>query len=139
MKNLTGYGVVYKKQTDSIYVTAAPEYQNSRSLPFENIHIWSYHICIENKSSHTVQLINRHWQIIDAGGQVRDVIGAGVIGQQPVLEPGDKFEYTSDTSLTTPSGMMLGTYEMLTNTGEMLTIEIPTFSLDCPHIKESMN
>lgn len=139
MKNLFSSVITYKKQTDLISVSVTPEYQDKNSLPFENKYVWSYHICIENNGSGTIQLISRYWQIVDSFGQVRDVTGDGVVGVQPILSPGDKFEYTSNTSLPTPSGMMLGTYDMLTNTGEMVTVEIPTFSLDCPYSNQYMN
>ena len=131
--------IIYSKQTNSILVTAIPEYQDSRSSPFENIYVWTYHIHIENKGNITAQLLNRHWKIVDASGQMKEVVGPGVIGMQPVLAPGDKFGYSSETALATPSGIMFGTYEMSTNLGEIFNVEIPAFSLDCPHIKESMN
>lgn len=130
---------MYSKQTNSIVVTVIPEYQDSRSFPFDNIYIWSYHIHIENKGTSSTQLLNRHWKIVDAAGQVKEVVGAGVVGLQPVLAPGEKFEYSSETALPTSSGIMFGVYEMSSATGEVFNVEIPAFSLDCPHVKESIN
>ncbi len=130
---------MYSKQTNSILVTVKPEYQESRSSPFEGLHVWAYHISIANKGSITVQLLNRHWKIVDAAGQLKEVIGPGVVGLQPVLAPGEEFEYTSETALSTPSGIMFGTYEMSTRSGDIFNVEIPAFSLDCPHVKEVMN
>ncbi len=139
MKKTTNSIIMYSKQTNSVLVTVTPTYQDSRSSPFENMFVWTYHIRIENKGSHTLQLLNRHWKVIDALGQMKEITGSGVVGVQPSLEPGEDFEYTSETSLTTSSGMMFGIYEMATKAGEIFNIDIPAFSLDCPHIKESMN
>ncbi len=94
--------------------------------------MWAYTIQLENHGVETVQLINRYWQITDAHGLVQEVRGAGVIGQQPVLKAGESFNYTSGTSLATPSGVMLGTYDMQDAQGGHFTIDIPAFSLDSP-------
>lgn len=130
---------MYTKETNSVLITATPEYHDNRSSPFENVYVWEYRIHIENKGMETVQLLSRHWKIVDASGQIKEVIGPGVVGIQPTLEPGEEFEYASETSLPTPSGMMFGSYEMVTKEGNHFTVEIPAFSLDCPHIKASMN
>lgn len=130
---------MYKKETHSILVTATPEYRDNQSIPFENLYVWGYHIRIENKGVKTVQLLNRHWKIVDSAGQIKEVTGPGVVGIQPTLAPGEEFEYASETSLPTSSGMMFGTYEMSCADGSLFTVEIPAFSLDCPHIKASMN
>ena len=88
---------------------------------------------IENKSDNTVQLKRRHWKITDAYGRIQEVQGAGVVGEQPVLHPGDSYEYTSGTPLPTPSGIMVGRYQMETEGGERFDVDIPAFSLDSPH------
>ena len=96
--------------------------------------MWAYRIRIENLGREPVQLLRRTWHITDAHGRTQSVKGAGVIGQQPVLEPGESFEYTSGTPLETPSGFMVGTYHMVaTDSGEAFDVAIPAFSLDSPH------
>ena len=87
---------------------------------------------IENRGRNTVQLVTRHWRITDSSGNVQDVRGEGVVGEQPVLQPGESFEYTSGTPLPTPSGFMAGTYQMENETGERMDVEVPAFSLDSP-------
>jgi len=130
---------MFSKQTNSILVTATPEYQDARSSPYDNVYVWAYHINIENRGDTIAQLINRHWKIVDAHGQIKEVQGSGVIGIQPFIAPGEKFTYSSETALPTPSGMMFGTYEVVTKSGEKFSVDIPAFSLDCPHVKEQMN
>jgi ApaG protein len=88
---------------------------------------------IENAGTETVQLRSRYWRITDARGRIDEVRGPGVVGEQPVLGPGDRFEYTSGTPLPTSSGFMVGTYRMVADSGEEFDVEIPAFSLDCPH------
>jgi ApaG protein len=117
----------------SVSVSVEPIYLEEQSSPAENHFVWAYHIRITNESEHTVQLMNRHWQITDGLGRRQDVKGAGVVGKQPVLKPGETFEYTSGTPLTTPSGIMAGSYEMEAETGNQFSVEIPAFSLDSPH------
>src|SRR5262249_51501201 len=92
-----------------------------------------YHVKIENMGSETVQLRSRYWRITDSKGEVHEVRGPGVVGEQPTLEPGDYFEYTSGTPLATPSGIMTGTYQMENERGEGFDIVIPPFSLDSPY------
>jgi len=86
-----------------------------------------------------VQLRSRHWKITDALGRQQEVKGPGVVGETPMLRPGDVFEYTSGTPLSTPSGIMGGTYQMVTESGENFDIEIPVFSLDTPTAKRNLN
>jgi ApaG protein len=88
---------------------------------------------IDNNSEETVQLKRRHWRITDAMGQSREVQGTGVVGEQPRLEPGQSFEYTSGTPLPTSSGIMVGAYQMESEHGEQFDIAVPAFSLDSPH------
>ena len=88
---------------------------------------------IENQGQETVQLLSRHWMISNARGELTEVKGPGVVGEQPVLKPGESYEYSSGAPLDTPSGMMGGAYQMESESGERFDIEIPTFSLDLPN------
>jgi ApaG protein len=130
---------VYSEVTRSIKVVVNPTYLEDQSSPAENRYVWAYHVRIENQGAETVQLRRRHWRITDAQGRVQDVRGAGVVGEQPVLAPGQSFEYTSGTPLATPSGIMVGTYEMELPTGECFVVAIPAFSLDSPHQPRRLN
>lgn len=129
----------YTATTRQIKVTVSPAYLDEQSSPDESYYVWSYHVTIKNLGAETVQLMNRHWKITDARGDVHEVTGAGVIGEQPRLEPGDAFEYTSGTPLNTPSGIMTGSYQMENERGEMFDIEIPAFSLDSPYQPVRLN
>jgi len=100
---------------------------------------WAYHITIINRGRETVQLKSRHWIITDSSGREQVVRGPGVVGEQPVLPPGEKFEYTSGVPLQTPSGFMTGRYQMVTDRGEPFEIQIPTFSLDSPNAARTLN
>lgn len=123
----------YAETTSSITITVEPFYLDEQSEPTEGHFVWAYHVRIENNGEETVQLKTRHWRIIDSLGNVQEVQGEGVIGEQPVLDPGVSFEYTSGTPLSTPSGIMAGTYQMETGTGRSFDVTIPAFSLDSPH------
>jgi ApaG protein len=124
---------MYTCKTRLIDVTVQPMYLEEQSSPDENHFVWAYHIRITNEGDENVQLKTRYWQIFDAAGHSQEVRGAGVIGKQPVLKPGDSFEYTSGTPLSTPSGLMAGAYQMETESGEVFEAKIPAFSLDSPH------
>ena len=124
---------MYTATTRGIRVTVKPVYLEDQSSPSDEHYVWAYQIKIENVGRERVQLINRHWRITDANGHVEEVQGPGVVGEQPVLEPGESFEYTSGTPLGTPSGIMAGTYEMETGEGERFDVEVPAFSLDSPY------
>lgn len=130
---------MYSETTHSIRVTVKPVYLEDQSSPGENHYVWAYHVRIENLGSDTVQLRNRYWRITDSFGRVQEVRGAGVVGEQPVLKPGESFEYTSGTPLHTPSGIMVGSYQMETSSGERLDVAVPAFSLDSPHQKVQLN
>ncbi|WP_142848089.1 Co2+/Mg2+ efflux protein ApaG [Telmatospirillum sp. J64-1] len=130
---------MYAQTTRSITVTVEPIYLDDQSAPSEDHFVWAYRVRIENKGSDTVQLINRHWRITDARGRTQEVRGPGVVGEQPVLRPGESYEYTSGTPLGTPSGIMVGSYEMETSGGERFDIGIPAFSLDSPHQTVRLN
>jgi len=101
--------------------------------------VWAYHVTIQNQGHEVVRLRSRHWRITNARGELNEVRGEGVIGEQPVLRPGEMFEYTSGAPLTTSSGIMAGTYQMENESGEIFDIEIPTFSLDSPEQPSVLN
>ncbi len=124
---------MFSKVTHCIKVTASPQYLDQHSEPDEDHFVWAYTIQLENTGDETVQLLNRHWKITDAHGLTQEVRGEGVIGEQPVLKPGEQFRYTSGTALGTSSGIMLGEYEMETPEGQRFHIEVPAFSLDSPY------
>jgi ApaG protein len=123
----------YLANTRGIAVSVAPTYLEARSSPESAQYFWAYRVTIENQGPETVQLLSRHWMITNARGELTEVKGPGVVGEQPVLKPGESFEYTSGAPLDTPSGMMGGAYEMESESGERFAIEIPTFSLDRPN------
>ena len=124
----------YVKVTRAIQVSVRSFYLEDQSQPDEGKFVWAYRIRIDNQGGETVQLLRRTWRITDAHGRTQTVNGAGVIGQQPILEPGEHFEYTSGTPLDTPSGFMTGTFHMMaTASGEAIDVAIPSFSLDSPH------
>ena len=124
----------YSLTTRDIRVSVKSFFLADQSRPDEGKFMWAYRIRIENRGRETVQLLRRTWQITDAHGRTQTVKGAGVIGQQPVLEPAETFEYTSGTPLETPSGFMVGVYHMVaSDSGEAFDVAIPAFSLDSPH------
>ncbi|MFQ5786282.1 MAG: Co2+/Mg2+ efflux protein ApaG [Alphaproteobacteria bacterium] len=123
---------MYKKTTHEIEVTVEPLYLEDQSSPEDDHFVWAYHVRIENRGHATVQLRNRHWRITDANGRLHEVKGVGVVGEQPVLHPGESFEYTSGTPLSTPSGIMVGSYQMKSVDGSVFDVGIPAFSLDSP-------
>jgi len=130
---------MYQSVTRNIEVTVRPEYLADRSSPATSEYFWAYTIEITNRGTETVQLRTRHWRITDGMGRKQEVRGPGVVGKQPVLKPGDSFEYTSGVPLPTPSGFMTGTYGMQTDKGEHFDVEIPTFSLDCSYGEQTIN
>jgi ApaG protein len=119
--------------TREIAVSVEPTYLETRSSPDSSQYFWAYRVIIENQGRETVQLLSRHWMITNARGELTEVKGPGVVGEQPVLKPGESFEYTSGVPLDTPWGMMGGAYQMESEGGERFDIEIPTFSLDSPN------
>ncbi|CAE7205224.1 apaG [Symbiodinium microadriaticum] len=123
---------LYEALTRDIRVTVIPEYLDDESEPEEDHYVWAYTVAIENHGPDTVKLLTRSWQITDAMGRSHEVKGAGVVGEQPVLGPGDRFEYTSGAPLSTPSGIMHGSYQMEGVAGDMFDVAIPAFSLDSP-------
>lgn len=130
---------MYHRVTRGIKVVVEPRYLDNQSKPDENHFVWAYTITLENHGRETVTLRTRYWKITDAFGKVQEVRGAGVVGEEPTLKPGDSFQYTSGCPLPTPSGFMVGAYQMETAAGEMFNVDIPAFSLDSPHEKHSIN
>lgn len=118
--------------TRGIRVSVESAYVADRSSPEEGQWFFAYTVRIANDSQATVQLLSRHWIITDANGRVGEVNGAGVVGEQPTLAPGDEFEYTSACPLETPFGTMQGTYQMVTDTGEHFDADIAPFTLAEP-------
>jgi ApaG protein len=130
---------MYESITRDIRVSVTPQFLEQESAPDEDRYFWAYTIDIKNEGSETVQLRSRHWRITDARGRTEEVRGPGVVGQTPVLAPGASFRYTSGCPLETPSGIMVGTYQMTSAAGELFNVAIPAFSLDSPHAKRSLN
>lgn len=130
---------MYEAVTEGIRVRVVPTYDADRSQPRAQRYFWLYEIEIVNESDATVRLLSRHWEITDARGNREDVDGPGVIGQMPVLEPGEMFSYTSGCPLATASGIMVGTYEMVREDGSRFNCDIPAFSLDSPDQAPTMN
>jgi len=130
---------MYRAVTHSIQVTVTPSYLPDRSSAEDSRYFWAYKIEIVNLGTTTVQLKTRHWRITDALGKLQEVRGPGVVGEQPVLKPGERFEYTSGIPLTTATGMMTGTFQMVTESGEQFDVEVPGFSLDSPHGKRILH
>ena len=130
---------MYRTVTNQIEVTVEPHFLPERSSVEKSRYFWSYTIVITNPGPDTVQLKTRHWIITDASGGRQEVRGEGVIGEQPVLAPGERFEYTSAVPLPTASGIMTGRYQMERQSGEPFEIDVPTFSLDIPDNKRVLN
>ena len=130
---------MYRAVTRNIEVKVEPHFLPDRSSPENGYFFWAYSITIANHGRETVQLKTRHWRITDALGRLQEVRGPGVVGEEPVLKPGESFEYTSGVPLPTPSGFMVGTYGMVTEQGERFDIDIPAFSLDTPQKERTIN
>lgn len=130
---------MFSKTTHAIKITATPHFIAEYSDPAEDHYVWAYTIELENQGAAAVQLLNRHWKITDARGVTQEVRGAGVVGEQPVLQPGEAYRYTSGTALHTASGVMFGEYEMATPSGDRFDVEIPAFSLDSPYYQGQVN
>jgi ApaG protein len=131
--------LMYRAVTRQIEVTVEPNYLPERSSAENRQFFWSYTVVITNSGEETVQLRTRHWVITDASGRKQEVKGEGVVGEQPVLAPGERFEYTSGVPLPTASGFMAGRYQMVTESGEPFEIDVPAFSLDSPEGKRTLN
>lgn len=129
----------YEATTRGIRVSVKPFYLEGESAPDEGHYFWAYQIQIENRSADSIQLKSRHWRITDSLGRTEEVKGEGVVGEQPVIEPGYAFEYTSGAPLGTASGFMAGSYRMHKADGSSFDVEIPAFSLDSPHDSPLVN
>ncbi len=130
---------MYRAVTRQIVVTVQPNFMPERSSAEKGQYFWSYTVAIVNAGPETVQLKTRHWIITDSTGQQQEVRGDGVVGEQPVLAPGERFEYTSGVPLPTPSGFMKGSYQMVGESGNRFDIDIPLFSLDNPNSNRTIN
>jgi len=130
---------MYSKTTKGIKVTVTPYFLDDQSSPNESHFVWAYQVNIQNSSSTTIKLNHRNWIIIDANGKIINVQGDGVVGEFPILKPGESFEYTSGTPLKTSNGIMQGFYLMSQKDGEQIKIDIPTFSLDSPYNKKNIH
>jgi ApaG protein len=129
----------YEETTRDIRVAVEPHFLDDQSEPEENRYFWAYRVTIENNGREPMQLLSRYWRITDARGRIREVRGAGVVGEQPVIPPGRAFEYTSGAPLETPSGFMSGTYQMRAQSGESFEIGIPMFALESPYENSKMH
>ncbi len=124
----------YTATTRSITVEVQPFFLEDQSEPDEDHYVWAYRVRIHNMGQETVQLMSRTWRITDGRGRTIEIEGPGVIGEQPVLETGESFEYTSGTPLDTPSGFMRGLYHMIASPScETFDVVVPAFSLDSPY------
>ena len=130
---------MYRATTRSIRVTVEPQFLEDRSSPEQNRYFWAYTVEIANLGRQQVQLRSRYWRITDARGHVEEVRGPGVVGEEPILKPGEAFTYTSGCPLGTPSGIMAGWYQMGLAGGGEFNVEIPAFSLDSPFQPKMMN
>ena len=129
----------YQATTRDIHVCVTPRFLDDQSDEDNNQFVWAYEVDIINEGTQTVQLRERRWEITDANGKQEIVNGPGVVGEQPILNPGDAFRYTSGCPLSTPSGFMVGSYTMVNEKGEEFLVDIPAFSLDLPDAMTTVN
>ena len=130
---------MYAEVTDKIRVAVEPFFIEDQSDPAAGRWLFGYRVTITNEGERPVQLVSRHWRITDGRGMLSEVRGAGVVGEQPRLEPGRSFTYTSGAPLPTPTGIMQGSYELLDDTGRSFVVRIPAFSLDAPGPRGPLN
>ena len=130
---------MFKARTKDIIVSVETTFLENESEPADGYYVWAYHITITNEGDDTVQLLSRHWIITDGLGRTQEVKGSGVVGEQPILAPGGSFTYTSGTPLTTPTGMMQGTYTMAQKSSPRIEVEVPLFSLDSDYAKKTLH
>lgn len=121
-------------ETEGVTVRVAVSYLSDQSEPGRGRWFWAYHIRIENAGAQAVQLLTRHWIITDGRGQRHSVEGEGVVGEQPVIEPGGSFDYVSGCPLATPTGNMQGTFRMIAADGHSFDAAIPKFALQAPAV-----
>ncbi len=132
-------GIIYTSTTHNVTVLVTPTFMEHDSDPANHVYLWAYSVTIQNQRQDRITLRSRYWHITDGKGQIEEVRGIGVVGEQPLIKPGEQFNYSSGCPLNTPSGIMLGHYIVITNSGETLEIEIPTFSLDLPNTSRLLN
>ena len=130
---------MYEQMTRDVVVRVEPDFLDDRSSPADDRYIWAYTVEIENRGDEELQVLERFWKITDRNGQVQEVRGDGVVGEKPVLKPGEVFRYTSGAPLSAPSGIMVGSYQVETGGGERFNVGIPAFSLDSPFEQRSIN
>jgi ApaG protein len=129
----------YVAITENVEITVWPEFIDSKSSILGDLFIWAYHVRVDNKSSEAVKLTNRYWRIIDEKGLAQEVMGEGVVGEQPLIAAGSSYQYNSGVHLRYPSGIMTGHYQMQKASGKIFNAKIPAFSLDVPSIKPVIN
>lgn len=129
----------YSIITQDVDITVWPEFIDSKLNPIENLFIWAYHVRIQNKSDEPIKLLSRYWRIVDANGIIQEVSGEGVIGEQPKILPQASYQYSSGVHLQSPSGIMMGHYQMQKDDGIIFNAKIPHFSLDVPSSKGVVN
>ena len=129
----------YSIITQDVDITVWPEFIDSKLNPIENLFIWAYHVRIQNKSDEPIKLLSRYWRIVDANGIIQEVSGEGVIGEQPKILPQASYQYSSGVHLQSPSGIMMGHYQMQKDDGAIFNAKIPHFSLDVPSSKGVVN
>ncbi len=130
---------MYEAVTQNIKISVKTKFVEDQSNPNEDYYLWAYRITIENQGDETVQLVSRHWKITDGLGRLQEVKGKGVVGEQPVLSPGEEYSYASASPLTTPSGFMRGSYLMRRDNGTGFQAIVPGFSLDSPYAKNVLH
>ncbi len=130
---------MYEETTNLIRIRIEPSFVEEQSSPSDEYYFWAYEVEIKNLGTQSVQLRSRFWRITDASGYTEEVKGPGVVGQEPIIKPGASFTYKSGAPLYTPSGVMVGTYSMQAETGEIFEVKIPAFSLDSPYTERVLN
>lgn len=130
----------YKSTTHNVEISVWPEFIDSKNSVIGEIYIWAYHIRIHNGNSYPIKLINRYWRIIDETGNIQEVKGDGVVGEQPVIESNSSYQYSSGIHLNNSSGIMTGKYQMkIIDKDEIVEVNIPHFSLDVPNSEITLN
>ncbi len=130
---------MYQATTRGVRVSVTPQFMESESSPAEGRFFWAYSVEIVNEAADTVQLLSRHWRITDGAGNLQEVKGPGVVGEQPVLRAGESYTYTSGCPLATAHGSMVGSYRMRTEAGETFDVAIPAFPLQSPHARMTLH
>lgn len=131
--------MTFTETTENIRVSVQSYFLNDQSEPEDGKYVWAYRILIENEGEYSVRLLTRHWIITDGTGSQQEVVGEGVVGEQPRIEPEGRFIYTSGCPLGTPSGFMQGSYEFEDIDGNIFKVAIPAFSLDSPFSLQDIN